>query len=66
LPLEALSHPFFDELYMQSTVLPNGNPLPELFTFTKEELELAPDSVAKVVKKVAEFKNKTMRFKSKN
>ena len=37
-------------------MLPNGNPLPELFTFTKEELEMAPESVGKVVKKVAEYK----------
>lgn len=58
LPLEALAHPFFDELFYETTVLPNGGPLPELFTFTKEELELSPDNVAKVVKKVADFKNK--------
>merc|ERR1711964_267632 len=57
LPLEALSHPFFDELFAESTVLPNGNHLPELFTFTKEELELAPESVAKVIKKLDGYKN---------
>ena len=31
-------HPFFDELRQEGTTLPNGNPLPELFNFTKEEL----------------------------
>lgn len=62
LPLDALSHPFFDELY-QDTALPNGSALPELFNFTKEELEHAPHSVAAVVKKVSEFKNKTKENK---
>ena len=30
--------PFFDELREKATKLPNGNPLPELFDFTKEEI----------------------------
>jgi glycogen synthase kinase 3 beta len=33
-PLEALIHPFFDELRDPNTVLPNGKPLPPLFDFT--------------------------------
>lgn len=37
-PLEALLHPFFDELRDENTRLPNKAPLPELFDFTKEEL----------------------------
>ena len=37
-PLEILLHPFFDELRENNTVLPNGNALPELFEFTKEEI----------------------------
>lgn len=37
-PLEAIIHPFFDELRAEGTTLPNGNPLPELFNFAKEEL----------------------------
>ena len=36
-PLEILLFPFFDELRDKNTKLPNGNPLPELFEFTKEE-----------------------------
>ena len=37
-PLEAIMHPFFDELRDKNTRLPNGNPLPDLFEFTKEEI----------------------------
>jgi hypothetical protein len=36
-PLEALKHPFFDELRDQKTTLPNGTPLPDFFNFTTEE-----------------------------
>lgn len=36
--MEALTHPFFDELRQEGTTLPNDNPLPELFNFTKEEI----------------------------
>ena len=32
-PLEAIMHPFFDELRDKNTRLPNGNPLPDLFEF---------------------------------
>eukprot|EP01147_Barroeca_monosierra_P006577 gene6577-9400_t len=34
--VESLAHPFFDELRDPKTVLPNGNPLPNLFDFTPE------------------------------
>jgi len=34
-PMEALLHPFFDELREQRAKLPNGDPLPDLFNFTK-------------------------------
>jgi serine/threonine protein kinase len=37
-PLEILLHPFFDELREQKTRLPNGNEMPELFDFSKEEI----------------------------
>lgn len=36
-PLEALTHPFFDDLREKTTKLPNGNNLPDLFNFQKEE-----------------------------
>jgi len=39
-PLEALVHPFFDELREPTTTLPNGKPLPaNLFTFIEAELK---------------------------
>ncbi|MGL4948052.1 MAG: GSK family serine/threonine-protein kinase, partial [Mycoplasma sp.] len=44
-PMKALCHPFFDELKWKTTKLPNGEDLPnELYQFTKEEIELDPDS----------------------
>jgi serine/threonine protein kinase len=36
-PMECLLHPFFDELREEGCKLPNGNPLPDLFNFTKQE-----------------------------
>ena len=33
-PMEILLHPFFDELREENCMLPNGNPLPDLFDFT--------------------------------
>ena len=45
--LKALAHPFFDELRDQKTTLPNGNPLPNLFNFTKEELSKMNDEYRK-------------------
>ena len=44
-PLEILLHPFFDELRDKSTKLPNGNNLPDLFEFTKEEISTYPKEV---------------------
>lgn len=38
-PIDALQHPFFDELRDKNTRLPNGNPLPPLFEFTAEEIK---------------------------
>jgi serine/threonine protein kinase len=35
IPMEAIAHPFFDELRDPETKLPSGNPLPELFNFTQ-------------------------------
>jgi glycogen synthase kinase 3 beta len=36
-PLKALQHQFFDDLRLQETKLPNGQPLPDLFDFSEEE-----------------------------
>lgn len=43
-PIEAMLHPFFDELRREDTRLPNGDPLPELFEFTREELMQADEA----------------------
>ena len=49
-PLEALLHPFFDELRDKNTKLPNGNPLPDLFDFSKEETSsTSPDIIDQLV-----------------
>ena len=41
-PLEGCAHPFFDELRVESTRLPNsGGPLPPLFDFTPREMSHA-------------------------
>jgi len=50
-PIKALAHPFFDELRQKNTVLPNGDPLPDLFNFTSEEIRLDPDTVSKLIPK---------------
>jgi len=49
-PLEAIAHQFFDELRQESTTLPNGSPLPELFNFTREEIMQAdPQLVSQLI-----------------
>lgn len=40
-PFEALTHNFFDELREPNARLPNGKPLPQLFNFTPEEMQIA-------------------------
>ena len=37
-PLDALCHPFFEELRDEKTRLPSGNKLPDLFAFKTEEI----------------------------
>eukprot|EP00761_Pharyngomonas_kirbyi_P014594 gb/GECH01014624.1/.p1 GENE.gb/GECH01014624.1/~~gb/GECH01014624.1/.p1 ORF type:complete len:428 (+),score=81.78 gb/GECH01014624.1/:1-1284(+) len=49
-PIDALAHPFFDELRQNNVKLPNGNEAPSLFDFTTEELQMASNS--DVVKKI--------------
>ncbi|KAJ7165343.1 kinase-like domain-containing protein [Mycena filopes] len=47
--LEAMVHPFFDELRTEGVRLPNGNMFPPLFDFTREELSVRPDLIRKLV-----------------
>lgn len=44
-PLQALLDPYFNELRDPNTRLPTGQPLPDLFNFTKEELQYDPEVV---------------------
>jgi len=47
-PLIALMNPFFDELRLPGTKLPNGHDLPEgLFTFSAEERNSTSEDVIK-------------------
>eukprot|EP00826_Nyctotherus_ovalis_P014034 TRINITY_DN1386_c0_g1_i12.p1 TRINITY_DN1386_c0_g1~~TRINITY_DN1386_c0_g1_i12.p1 ORF type:complete len:268 (-),score=63.95 TRINITY_DN1386_c0_g1_i12:151-954(-) len=49
-PIEALLHPWFDELREQRTRLPSGGRLPDLFNFTEEEIRQAsPEQLARLV-----------------
>ncbi|MFS8027099.1 putative protein-serine/threonine kinase [Helianthus anomalus] len=43
--LEAIAHPFFDELRQPNVHLPNGRPLPPLFDFKQEVLYMLVDSL---------------------
>lgn len=44
-PLDSLADSYFDELRDQKTRLPNGMPLPDLFSFTPEERRVNPSLV---------------------
>ncbi|KAK9804826.1 hypothetical protein WJX72_007488 [[Myrmecia] bisecta] len=44
--LQAMTHPFFDELRDPATLLPNGRPLPLLFNWQAGELDGAPPELA--------------------
>ncbi|KAI7854764.1 kinase-like domain-containing protein [Circinella umbellata] len=47
--IEALCHPFFDPLRDPTARLPNGEPLPPLFNFSKHELSIRPDLIRRLV-----------------
>ncbi|KAH7353073.1 hypothetical protein KP509_19G077600 [Ceratopteris richardii] len=48
--LEAMAHPFFDELRDTSTHLPNGRPLPPLFNFKPQEVkDASPELLQKLI-----------------
>ncbi|KAH8917568.1 putative glycogen synthase kinase 3 alpha [Atractiella rhizophila] len=52
--VEAMCHPFFDELRLEETKMPNGKDLPPLFNFTAEELSVRPDLIQTLVPPHAE------------
>ena len=39
LPLDALTHPYFDELRDEGVVFPHGNLMPDLFNFSAFEIK---------------------------
>jgi glycogen synthase kinase 3 beta len=52
--VEALCHPFFDELRTGEIRMPNGREVPALFNWTKEELSIRPDLISRLVPQHAE------------
>jgi len=47
--IEAMCHPFFDELRGEGARMPNGKEFPPLFNFTREELSIRPDLIRELV-----------------
>ncbi|GJJ12474.1 Glycogen synthase kinase 1 [Clathrus columnatus] len=47
--VEAMCHPFFDELRVEGQRMPNGKEFPPLFDFTREELSIRPDLMRQLV-----------------
>lgn len=45
--MEALKHDFFNDLRKEETKLPNGQPLPDLFNFSQEEINIAGPELIK-------------------
>ncbi|CAG8535665.1 3899_t:CDS:2 [Diversispora eburnea] len=52
--IEAMCHPFFDELRNPETRLPTGKDLPKLFDFTRQELSIRHELIPKLVPRHAE------------
>mmetsp|Transcript_5327 Transcript_5327/g.8749 ORF Transcript_5327/g.8749 Transcript_5327/m.8749 type:complete len:405 (+) Transcript_5327:439-1653(+) len=48
MPLDGCAHPFFDELRLESTRLPTGEPLPPLCDFTTHELQSSAELLEKL------------------
>ncbi|KAG2197659.1 hypothetical protein INT47_002366 [Mucor saturninus] len=47
--IEALSHPFFNDMRDPDTRLPNGQPLPPVVNFSRQELSIRPDLIRQLV-----------------
>ncbi|CAO3627983.1 kinase-like domain-containing protein [Cunninghamella echinulata] len=47
--IEALCHPFFDDIRDPNMRLPNGQPLPPVLNFTRHELSIRPDLIRRLV-----------------
>lgn len=59
--IEAMCHPFFDELKWPDTKLSSGKPLPELFDFSEVELSVKPELIKSLVPEFAREKLKADR-----
>jgi serine/threonine protein kinase len=47
--LQAMAHPFFDELREENLVFPTGNCLPDIFCFTPFELDEAEPAIVEQI-----------------
>ena len=47
--IEAMTHPFFDDLKVPDAKMTTGKDLPPLFNFTREELSIRPDLIRTLV-----------------
>lgn len=47
--VEAMCHPFFDELRTGDQTMASGKSMPPLFDFTREELSVRPDLIGRLV-----------------
>ncbi|KAI5480787.1 glycogen synthase kinase [Pseudohyphozyma bogoriensis] len=47
--IEAMTHPFFDDLKVPDAKMATGKDLPALFNFTREELSIRPDLIRQLV-----------------
>ncbi|KAI8882080.1 Pkinase-domain-containing protein [Backusella circina FSU 941] len=47
--IEALCHPFFDSIRDPTTTLPDGQPLPPVLNFSRQELSIRPDLIRYLV-----------------
>lgn len=62
-PFEAMKHSYFDELRLESTTLPNGSKLPDLFDFSKEERSSMDDDIYLAL--VPEWKREQLKAQGK-
>jgi glycogen synthase kinase 3 beta len=48
--VEAMVHPFFDELRTEGARMPNGKTFPALFDFTREGMSRLTETITKLIK----------------
>jgi glycogen synthase kinase 3 beta len=63
--VEAMCHPFFDEIKQHGSKLPDGKDIrPEIFELTKEEMKVRPDLIRRMIPqwKVEEYEQRGMEI----